>query len=96
MPFWEKFFETIMTMNITCMTVLASLYILFSSVVPQTSYTKSVDIWLLFNLIYPFCLILLHIVIQKLNTDEEPGMKVFTSRVGGQQGEKYEKHAKKL
>ena len=37
----EKFFETIMTMNITCMTVLASLYILFSSVVPQTSYTKS-------------------------------------------------------
>ena len=76
----ERFFETIMTTNITCMTVLASLYILFSSVVPQTSYIKSVDIWFLFNLIYPFCLILLHIVIQKLNIDKESGMKVFTAR----------------
>ena len=35
------------------------LYILFSSVVPQTSYVKLVDIWFLFNLIYPFLLILL-------------------------------------
>ena len=75
----DKFFETIMTTNITCMTVLASLYILFSSVVPQTSYIKSVDIWFLFNLIYPFCLILLHILIQKLKLDDEPGTRVFTS-----------------
>ena len=75
----ERFFETIMTTNITCMTVLASLYILFSSVVPQTSYIKSVDIWFLFNLIYPFCLILLHILIQKLKLENEPGTRVFTS-----------------
>ena len=79
----DKFFETIMTTNITCMTVLASLYILFSSVVPQTSYIKSVDIWFLFNLIYPFCLILLHILIQKLKLENEAGTRVFTSsRVG--------------
>ena len=76
----ERFFETIMTTNITCMTVLASLYILFSSVVPQTSYIKSVDIWFLFNLIYPFCLILLHIFIQNVNINKEVVNKVFTSR----------------
>ena len=77
----DKFFETIMTTNITCMTVLASLYILFSSVVPQTSYIKSVDIWFLFNLIYPFCLILLHILIQKLKLEKEPGTREWGQKV---------------
>ena len=62
------------------MTVLASLYILFSSVVPQTSYIKSVDIWFLFNLIYPFCLILLHFFIQKVKINKEVVNKVFTPR----------------
>ena len=75
----DRFFETILTTNITCMTVLASLYILFSSVVPQTSYTKSVDIWFLFNLTYPFCLILLHIIIEHIKATEAE-VKAFTVR----------------
>ena len=72
----EQFFEAILTTNITCMTVLASLYILFSSVVPQTSYIKLVDIWFLFNLVYPFSLILIQIFIQKARFDEEQFDKV--------------------
>ena len=72
----EQFFEAIITTNITCMTVLASLYILFSSVVPQTSYIKLVDIWFLFNLVYPFILILIQIFIQKSRSDEEQVDKV--------------------
>ena len=72
----EQFFEAIITTNITCMTVLASLYILFSSVVPQTSYIKLVDIWFLFNLVYPFSLILIQIFIQKSRLDEEQFDKV--------------------
>ena len=72
----EQFFEAIITTNITCMTVLASLYILFSSVVPQTSYIKLVDIWFLFNLVYPFILILIQIFIQKARSDEEQVDKV--------------------
>ena len=82
----KRYFETIMTTNITCMTVLASLYILFSSVVPQTSYIKSVDLWFLFNLIYPFTLILLHILIQNLKTEKElkSKTKVLNVRVGPQ------------
>ena len=73
---YEEFFEAILTTNITCMTVLASLYILFSSVVPQTSYVKLVDIWFLFNLVYPFALILIQIFIQKSRYDEEQTVKV--------------------
>ena len=72
----EQFFEAILTTNITCMTVLASLYILFSSVVPQTSYIKLVDIWFLFNLVYPFSLILIQIFIQKARFEEEQFDKV--------------------
>ena len=86
----DKFFETIITTNITCMTVLASLYILFSSVVPQTSYIKSVDIWFLYNLIYPFCLILLHILIQKLKLDKQ-GTQAFTSSRVACEGVHYQK-----
>jgi hypothetical protein len=73
----EQFFEAILTTNITCMTVLASLYILFSSVVPQTSYVKLVDIWFLFNLVYPFILILNQIFIQKSRLEEKQVDKVI-------------------
>ena len=65
----DHFFEAILTTNITCMTVLASLFILFSSVVPQPTLTL-VDIWFLFSLIYPFLLILLHIFIQQSRKNE--------------------------
>ena len=79
----DQFFETIMTTNITCMTVLASLYILFSSVVPQTSYLKSVDIWFLFNLTYPFCLIVLHVLIQKLRLEGREKVRAVAEEGGG-------------
>ena len=93
----DRFFETIITMNITCMTVLASLCVLFSSVVPQTSYIKSVDLWFLFNLTYPFCLILLHILIQRIQADreEEEEVKVFTMRPGSGAVDEEEREGKR-
>ena len=67
------------------MTVLASLYILFSSVVPQTSYLKSVDIWFLFNLTYPFCLIVLNVLIQNM---KQNNVKLFANvRDGNEENE---------
>ena len=92
----DRFFETIITMNITCMTVLASLFVLFSSVVPQTSYIKSVDLWFLFNLTYPFCLILLHILLKKIEADieEETQVKAFIKRPGSEVSEEEEDKAR--
>ena len=56
--------EFIITVNITCMMVLASLYISVSNSLPLTAAIKPVEIWLLFNLGYPFLVIIINIIIQ--------------------------------
>ena len=36
------------------------MFINISSSLPVTSYIKMIDLWLIFNLILPFCEVLLH------------------------------------
>ena len=63
----EKY-ELIVTVNITCMMVLTSVYLSVSTSLPKTSNIKPVEVWLLFNLAYPILVILVNIVLQvKLN-----------------------------
>ena len=57
----------IITVNITCMMVLASVYLSVSSSLPSTASIKPVEIWLLFNLAYPFLVIIVNILLQVLN-----------------------------
>ena len=57
-------FEMIYTINITCMMVLASIYLSVSASLPTTSDIKPVEVWLLFNLAYPFIIILVNILLQ--------------------------------
>ena len=54
----------IISVNITCMMVLASVYLNVSSSLPMTASIKPVEIWLLFNLAYPFMVIIINIIIQ--------------------------------
>ena len=56
--------EFITTVNVTCMMVLASVYISVSTSLPLTASVKPVDIWLLFNLGYPFMVIIVTIIQQ--------------------------------
>ena len=42
------------TVNLTVMLVLATMFISVSENLPKTSYIKMVDIWLIFNLMIPF------------------------------------------
>ena len=58
-----KYLETIITVNITSLMVLSALYISVSNSLPATSDIKYVDIWLLFNLVFPFFIVLLNILI---------------------------------
>ena len=51
-------------MNITCMMVLASIYISVSSSLPLTAGMKNIEIWLLFNLAYPVMVIIVNILLQ--------------------------------
>ena len=50
------------------MMVLASIYLSVSASLPTTAEIKPVEIWLLFNLAYPFLVILVNIFLQVLLT----------------------------
>ena len=56
--------EIVVTVNITCMMVLASVYLSVSNSLPSTVSIKPVEIWLLFNLAYPFLVIIINILIE--------------------------------
>ena len=47
------------------------MFINVSNNLPKTSYMKMVDIWLLFNLIYPFSVVLIHTYMDTLRNDDD-------------------------
>ena len=57
-------YDMIYTINITCMMVLASIYLSVSTSLPTTADIKPVEVWLLFNLAYPFLIILVNVILQ--------------------------------
>ena len=57
-------YETIYAINVTCMMVLASIYLAVSTSLPTTAEIKPVEVWLLFSLFYPVLVIIVNILIQ--------------------------------
>ena len=53
------------------MLVLTTMFINVSNNLPKTSYMKMVDVWLLFNLLYPFIVVLIHTYMDTLRNDGE-------------------------
>ena len=53
------------------MLVLTTMFINVSNNLPKTSYMKMVDVWLLFNLLLPFIIVLLHTYMDTLRNDDE-------------------------
>ena len=66
----DDLFGDVITVNITCMMVLAALYISVSNSLYMTSSIKYVEIWLLFSLIYPFLIIMFQTWIHKCKMDK--------------------------
>ena len=56
--------DLLITVNVTCMMVLFSVYLTASSSLPATPGIKPIEVWLIFNLAYPFITILVNIVLQ--------------------------------
>ena len=52
--FKEFFFEAIVTVNLTALLVLTTLFISVSSALPSTAYVKMVDVWLIFAQLIPW------------------------------------------
>ena len=65
------FFEAVVTVNLTCMLVLTTMFINVSNNLPKTSYIKMMDVWLIFNLLLPFMEVLLHTYMDYLRNDDE-------------------------
>ena len=58
--FKDFVFEATISANITGMLVLATIFLSVSANLPQTSYIKMIDIWLLVCILVPFFEVLLH------------------------------------
>merc|ERR1719219_1936394 len=56
----DSYFETVIAINLTTMLVMVTLFVSVSESLPATSYIKMIDAWLIFNLIIPFVLIMIH------------------------------------
>ena len=59
---WSIFsllFKAIVTVNLTSLLVLTTLFISVSSSLPQTAYIKMVDVWLIFAQVVPWIEVLL-------------------------------------
>ena len=84
--FKSFFFEAVITVNLTVMLVLTTMFISVSSNLPTTAYIKMIDIWLIFNLVIPFIEVLLHTYIDYLRNDEERDINHHgtTIEVGGE------------
>ena len=65
------YFQAVITVNLTSMLVLTTMFINVSNSLPKTSYMKMVDAWLLFNLLYPFIVVLIHTYMDTLRNDED-------------------------
>ena len=61
-------YDIIFTVNITCMMVLASIYLSVSASLPITPAIKPVEFWLLLSLSYPFFIIVISILQQVQNS----------------------------
>ena len=61
-------YDMVFTINITSMMVLASIYLSVSTSLPSTPTIKPVEIWLLFNLAFPFLVIIVNILLQVMLT----------------------------
>ena len=88
------FFEAVVSVNLTVMLVLATMFISVSQNLPKTSYIKMVDVWLIFNLMLPFFEVLLHTYMDSLRNDDdrEVNDQGKPRTVGEDTGEKGEKN----
>ena len=58
--FKDFFFEAVVTVNLTALLVLTTLFISVSQSLPPTAYVKMIDVWLIFTQMIPFMEVLLH------------------------------------
>ena len=69
--FKDFFFEAVVTVNLTSLLVLTTLFISVSQSLPPTAYIKMIDVWLIFAQLIPFVEVLLHSWMDLLRVDDD-------------------------
>ena len=65
------FFEAVVTVNLTGLLVLTTLFISVSGSLPPTAYVKMIDVWLIFSQLIPFSEVLLHTFMDCMRNEHE-------------------------
>jgi len=95
MYFKPFFFEAQVSVNLTVMLVLTTMFVSVSNDLPRTSYLKMVDIWLIFNLFIPFLEVLLHTYKDNLQVEEDREVNHHGKTIKVEDFEKKEKDSAK-
>ena len=74
--FKQFFFEAIVTVNLTSLLVLTTLFISVAGSLPATAYIKMVDIWLIFCQLIPFAEVILHTFMDAMRVEGEEGREI--------------------
>ena len=65
------YFEAALTVNLTTMLVLTTIFIAVMDKLPSTAYIKMVDIWLIFGQLYPFAEVVLLTIMEYYRPGDE-------------------------
>ena len=75
--FKAEYFEAALTVNLTNMLVLTTIFISVMQTLPQTAYIKHIDIWLIFCQFVPFFQVLLITAAESLRQPGANGMMTY-------------------
>ena len=73
----KLFFQAALTVNLTNMLVLTTIFISVMQTLPKTAYVKHVDIWLIFCQLIPFIEVLLITAAESLRGADENGEIIY-------------------
>ena len=64
------FFEAVITVNLTIILVICTMFLAISQSLPTTSYMKMIDLWFILVLLVPFIFVLIHTYMDMLRNYE--------------------------
>ena len=73
---WFKpyFFEAALSVNLTTMLVMTTIFMTVMQMLPATAYVKMIDIFLIFGQLYPFCEVVLLTMMEYKREGDGSGM----------------------
>ena len=62
--FGKEFFEASLTVNLSVLFVMTTFFVSVMEKLPQTSYIRMVDVWLIFGQLFPFIQVVLVTILE--------------------------------